>query len=281
LSLKTLCGLSAAEIAGALLTSEETISKRIYRAREKLKAENIQLEMPPPSQLPARLDTVLQMLYLLFNEGYLSSHSSHIIREELCEEAMRLTYQLTLHARTALPQTFALLALFCFQASRLKARVDDRGAIVLLQQQDRSLWYRPLIEKGSELLDVATASGGSSAYHFEAAIAAIHASAPSFAQTDWTSIYRLYQLLYAIRPGAIVSMNMAVAAAYAGYPQEGLQQLLATGGLEHHHLYHACLGELYATLQDKEKAGAHLHHALRLAPSLTEQALLRRKLEAL
>jgi len=155
LSLKTLCGLSVSEIAKAFLTSEETIAKRIYRAREKIRAEELQLDHPPANELKQRLDAVLQSLYLLFNEGYNSSHPDRLIREELCEEAMRLTYLLTLQEKTNTGETKALLALMCFQASRLQARLDDRGAIVLLMHQDRSKWYRPLMDKGFAYLEAA------------------------------------------------------------------------------------------------------------------------------
>ena len=138
--IKILCGLSTAEIAKAFLASEETIAKRIYRAREKFKTENIELELPPANELPQRLDGVLHSLYLLFNEGYNSSHPDALIREELCEEAIRLAFLLTRNSTTDQPRTKALLALMCFQASRLKARLDDKGSIILLKQQDRSKW---------------------------------------------------------------------------------------------------------------------------------------------
>ena len=148
LALKTLCGLSVSEIAKAFLKDEEAISKRIYRAKEKIRTQGIELELPPPSQLPKRFDAVLHSLYLLFNEGYNSSHPDQLIREDLCHEAMRLAYLLTQNKATNLPRTNALLALFCFQASRLQARLDEGGNIILLKYQDRSKWYRPLIQKG-------------------------------------------------------------------------------------------------------------------------------------
>lgn len=156
LALKTLCGLSVAEIAHAFLKDEETIAKRIYRAKEKIRAENIKLDLPSPGHLPKRLDAVLHCLYLLFNEGYNSSNREQLIREELCEEAMRMAYMLTQTSLTNLPRTNALLALFCFQASRLRARLDEGGNIILLKHQDRSKWYRPLIQKGFSFLEEAT-----------------------------------------------------------------------------------------------------------------------------
>src|SRR5258708_23244568 len=156
LTLKTLCGLSINEIAKAFLTNEETISKRIYRAKEKIKLEKIELNVPQGEKLSGRLDVVLKSLYLLFNEGYNSSHPDQLIREDLCQEAIRLTYLLTTHIITNLPPTNALLSLMCFQASRLQARLDDKGNIILLKHQDRNKWYRPLIERGIAYLEIAT-----------------------------------------------------------------------------------------------------------------------------
>jgi len=207
LTLKTLCGLSINEIAKAFLTNEETISKRIYRAKEKIKAEKIELHVPQGKELPERLDVILKSLYLLFNEGYNSSHPDKLIRDDLCQEAMRLTYLLTTHNITNLPRTNALLSLMCFQASRLQARLDDKGNIILLKYQDRDKWYKPLMEKGFIYLDAATDIFEKSPYHLEAAIASLHASAPSFEQTDWKSIHRLYELLYQLQPDPIIALN--------------------------------------------------------------------------
>ncbi|RYZ53060.1 MAG: sigma-70 family RNA polymerase sigma factor, partial [Chitinophagaceae bacterium] len=194
LSLKTLCGLSVAEIARAFLKDEETIAKRIYRAKEKIRTEGIALDLPSPAELPARLDAVLHCLYPLFNEGYNSSHPEQLIREDLCEEAMRLTYLLTQNSLTNKARTNALLALCCFQASRLRARLDEGGNIILLKHQDRSKWYHPLTQKGYFFLEAATQQE-TSVYHLEAAIAYLHAVAPSFEKTDWKAIYYLYSIL--------------------------------------------------------------------------------------
>ncbi len=184
-----------------VLSNEETIVKRIYRAKEKIKSEKIELELPSADQLPVRLVAVLHCLYLLFNEGYNSSHPDELIREELCEEAIRLTYLLTLQKLTNLSRTQALLYLFCFQASRLKARLDDKGNIILLKQQDRTKWYRPLMNRGFTYLESSiSGSFENSSYHLEAAIASLHASAPSFESTDWKGIYSLYDHLYKFHP---------------------------------------------------------------------------------
>jgi RNA polymerase sigma-70 factor (ECF subfamily) len=274
LTLKTLCGLSAGEIAKAFLTNEETITKRIYRAKEKIRLETIELNVPQGKELPQRLDGVLKSLYLLFNEGYNSSHPDQLIREDLCQEALRLNYILTTHVLTNLPRTNALLSLMCFQASRLQARLDDKGNIILLKHQDRSKWYKPLMEKGFMYLELATEIFEPSTYHLEAAIASLHAAAPSFQQTDWQSIYHLYELLYELQPVPIVALNKAIASAYAISKQSALGQLLQIKGLENYYLYHTSVGEIYYELDDKSTARKFYQQALHLTTSRPEQQLL-------
>ena len=278
LTLKTLCGLNANEIAKAFLTNEETINKRIYRAREKIKAEKIELNVPQGKELPARVDVVLKSLYLLFNEGYNSSHPDILIREDLCREAMRLTFLLTTHNATNLPRTNALLALMCFQASRLQARLDDNGNIILLKQQNRSKWFKPLIEKGFAYLEAASESFEPSPYHLEAAIASLHATAPSFEQTDWKAIYDLYEILYQLQPAPVVALNKAIASAYATSRENALEQLMQIKGLENYYLYHTSIGEIYFELQNKKMAKQFYENALHLTTSKQEQQLLKNKI---
>lgn len=279
LILKTLCGLSTAEIAKAFLKEEETIAKRIYRAKEKIKAEKIELVMPPASQLPFRLNAVLHSLYLLFNEGYNSSNPDHLIREELCEEAMRLAYLLTQYSATNLPRTNALLALFCFQASRLQTRLDDKGNIVLLKYQDRTLWYKPLIQQGSYFLELATQEE-TSVYHLEAAIAWLHATSPSFEETNWKAIHRLYTILHEHHPTAIIALNKAIAAAYAVNKQTAIVELEAIKELESYYLYHTAIGEIYFDWGHYPQAEKYFQKALKLTTSLAEQQLLQKKINA-
>ena len=274
LALKTLCGLSTKEIAKAFLTTEETIAKRIYRAKEKIRSENIELDLPSLNELPARVDAVLHSLYLLFNEGYNSSLPDHLIREELCEESIRLVYLLTQKKITNLPRTQALLSLLCFQASRLHARLDDKGNIILLKYQDRNKWYGPLLEKGFTYLEMATSEFETTAYHLEAAIASLHASAPSFEETEWKSIYFLYDLLYQMHPGAVVALNRAIASAYAIDKETALEQLLRIKGLEKYYLYHTSVGEIYYELGNKKKAKNFYETAFHLTDSKQEQQLL-------
>jgi RNA polymerase sigma-70 factor (ECF subfamily) len=280
MSLKILCGLSTVEIAKAFLSSEETIAKRVYRAKEKFRTENIELELPPDSELPARLDAVLHSLYLLFNEGYNSSHPDHLIRDELCEEAIRLTFLLTNHTITDQPRTKALLALMCFQSSRLKARLDDKGSIILLKQQDRSKWYQPLIKTGFHFLEKSVEdSSNTSIYHIEAAIAALHAAAASFEETDWKAIYALYESLYRLNETPVVALNKAIAAAYALDKEAALEQLLSIKNLDQYYLYHTSIGEIYFELDKKEEARKFFQKALMLTSSRQEQQLLQNKLE--
>jgi RNA polymerase sigma factor (sigma-70 family) len=279
LALKTLCGLDTGEIARAFLCGEETISKRIYRAREKMRSEKIALDLPPPAELPQRLDAVLHCLYLLFNEGYHSAHPDKLVREELCEEAIRLAYMLTLIPVTNLPRTRALLALFCFQASRLRARFDDRGQVLLLKYQDRSSWFKPLMDKGFRYLDSSIdGSQERSAYHLEAAIASLHASAKSFESTNWKSIYLLYGMLQELHPSPVVALNRAIAGYYAKGPHIAMEQLRKIEGLENYHLYHACLGEVHLGLGEKEEARTCFLKALSLTSSKQEQQLLESKI---
>ncbi|HET6724049.1 MAG TPA: sigma-70 family RNA polymerase sigma factor [Chitinophagaceae bacterium] len=279
LTLKTLCGLSVTEISKAFLTTEDTIAKRIYRAKEKIKAANIQLDVPHSNELPTRIDTVLKSLYLLFNEGYNSSHPDHLIREDLCEEAMRLCFLLTQHSLTAYPRSKALLALMCFQASRLDARLDDKSDIILLKHQDRSKWNRSLMSKGFELMEESTEPFEVSTYHLEAAIASQHATAKSFEQTDWKSIYHLYEMLYQLQPNPIVAMNKAIASAYAISKENALNELQKISGLEHHHLYLASIGEIHFEMQNKTEAKKFYQKALHFTSSGHEQQLLVNKIK--
>ena len=280
LALKVLCGLSSKEIARAFLTNEETINKRIYRAKEKIRSDKIELELPAPHELLGRLDAVLKSLYLLFNEGYNSSHPDQLIREDLCEEAVRLTYLLTLHQITNKAKTQALLALFCFQTSRLHARLDDKGNIILLKYQDRNKWFQPLIRRGFFYMDSAvTEPFETSDYHIEAAIASLHASAKTFDETDWKMICFLYGQLYKIQPTPIIALNKAIACGYALNKENALEELKQITGLENYYLYYTSIGELYYELNNKEEAKKYYEKAMKLTTSRQEQQLLINKIQ--
>jgi RNA polymerase sigma-70 factor (ECF subfamily) len=281
LILKTLCGLSISEIAHSFLTTDETITKRLYRAREKIREEGIELEILSSKTLTDRQETVLHTLYLLFSEGYNSTHADKLIRHDLCEEAMRLCLLLTKNKLTNSPDVNALLALMCYQASRADARLNENGNIVLLQHQDRTTWNQVLIQKGNEFLDKATAGDDLSEYHLEAAIAATHARAKSFEVTDWKNILMLYKLLSGIKNDPIVELNKAVAMSFAHGPKEGLEYLKTIKGLESNSIYEAALGDCYARLNDHRTALMHYNKAITLTHSSSEIELIKNKIDYL
>ena len=277
LTLKALCGLSVGEISKAYLATEETITKRIFRAKEKIRLEKIDLEVPLFNELPKRVDAVLKCLYLLFNEGYNSSQPDHLIREDLCSEALRLCYLLSEHSLTRCSRVDALLALMCFQSSRLNARLDDKGNIILLKYQDRSRWNHDLIKKGYHYIDRAAMDPVIGSYHLEAGIASLHAAAPSFEQTDWRSIYDLYEILYKIEPGPFVALNKAIASAYAISKDRALEELKQIKGLGNYHLYFASTGEILFDQGKKAEARQYFEKAASLTSSQTEKQLLHDK----
>ena len=278
LTLKTLCGLSVSEIAHGFLTTEETIAKRLYRAKDKIRSEKIEMEEPSTELLSQRLDAVLHTLYLLFNEGYYSSHPELLLRQDFCAEATRLCILLTQHTKTNLPRVKALLALMCFQASRLDSRLTDDGSIVLLKYQNRQLWNKELISRGQDYLTSAASGDELSEYHLEAAIAACHAFAKTFEQTDWSRILILYQTLSTIKPGPIVDLNRAIVIGYVESPQRGIEELMKISSLQDHHLYHTALGDFYLQLQDKQRATSCYKIALTLTSSTHEKKLIEQKL---
>lgn len=280
LTLKTLCGLSISEIAHSFLTNDETITKRLYRAREKIREENISLEAPIPTSLPARLDAVLHSLYLLFNEGYNSSHPEQLIRHDLCEEAMRLCLFLVKNQITNTPKANALLALMCFQASREEARIKYDGSIVLLKEQDRACWSLPLIEKGMFYLEQAAEGEDFSEYHIEAVIAGCHSKAVSFEKTEWHQIIRLYAALYQIKPSPIVALNHAIAVGYGVSPAKGLEALAEIKELQEHYLYHAAKGDFQSALRDFAGAKHSYTMAYERTSSNAEKKLLQNKMSA-
>lgn len=279
LALRTLCGFSVPEIARAFVTNEETINKRLYRAREAFR-ELGRLELPPEDVLVQRLDQVLAAIYLLFNEGYnATSHDDHI-REDLIEEALRLADLLTRNVATDRPGVHALIALMLFHAARSSARLDQDGAIVLLRDQDRSKWDRELIALATQHLDRSAFGERITIYHGEAMIASMHAHAPSFDGTDWAGIVRIYDHLLLANPSPVVELNRAIAVAQLSGPDAGLRLLENIHGLEGFHLYHAARGDLLRALFRPDEARTEYEHAASLTRSPAEVALLKRKLEA-
>jgi RNA polymerase sigma-70 factor (ECF subfamily) len=281
-ALKILCGFSAEEIALRLFQGHEAIYKRLQRARAVLRDRIQELEPPGIEGLASRLPAVLEILYLLFTEGYSSAQPDQVIRRELCEEAIRLGRLLEEHPVGAVPETAALLALMYLDAARFDARVDGAGGLLLLEDQDRSLWDRELISVGVSYLQRAARGDAFTRYHAQAAIAAEHCLAPTYKETRWDEIARLYEMLDSVAPSPINTMNRAIAIAEWQGPQAGLTLLEALNPppwLLGYYLWDATLGELYRRSGDRERATAHLTRALAAAPTHAEQALLRRRLE--
>ena len=279
--LKILCGLSVREIAGAFLTNEETITKRLYRAKEKIRQDGIRLEVPDGPHLLNRLDGVLKSIYLLFSEGYNSLHPDTLIRRDLCEEAIRLALLLTQTPRTQAPAVDALLALMCFQTARFDVRIDEDGAIVLLADQDRSHWNPDLIRKGHDYLNRSAGGDTLSEYHLEAGIARLHCVAPTYAATDWQTVLLYYDLLLAQKPSPVVALHRAVALAEVEGTLAAIVTVTNLHGLETNHYYHAILGDLYERNHQPAPAQQHYQRALSLTPSTAEKKLLERKLDRL
>jgi RNA polymerase sigma-70 factor (ECF subfamily) len=270
------CGFSVPEIARAFVTNEETINKRLYRAREAFRAIG-RVELPTERELPVRLKPVLATIYLLFNEGYTSTAHTDHIREDLIEEALRLGDMLNRNVNTERPVTHALMALMLFHAARSEARVDTNGAIVLLQDQDRTRWDRSLIALAEKHLHKAATGTELSTYHVEAAIASVHAQAPTFADTDWTRIVSFYDSLLALTPNAIVRLNRAIAVGRLKGAEAGLKAIDLIEGLEKLYLYHAARGDLLRELGHDEAARTAYGNALTLVRSPVERELLERK----
>lgn len=282
LVLKSLCGLSVREIAQAFLTTPDTIEKRLYRVREKIRRQPISLDLPIGTNLVPRLGNVTKTLYLLFNEGY-HSQSEALVRVDLLEDAMRFVKLLTEFPPTDQPPVRALLALMCFQTARIESRFDPSGSPLLLPDQDRDRWNQPLIRQGIHLLLQSATGEALTPYHLEAAIAHEHAIAPSYAETNWRQMLHYYDLLLALEPSPVVALNRAVVVAELNGPEAGLRALdaLPDGpSLEPFHLYHAVRAEFHHRLGQSELARQHWAKALTWCGSATERAWLQQRLEA-
>ena len=281
LALKTLCGFSAAEIALRLFTTEANVHKRLARARDRLRETPPDVQTPPLETLRSRLPSVRAVLYLLFNEGYLSAHAEQAIRRELCDEAVRLATLLAEHSVGAVPETFALLALMHLHAARLGARLDGMGGLLLLEEQDRSLWDRERMRLGAEWLERAAGGETFSRFHAEAGIAAEHCFAPSFGQTRWKEIADLYAMLERIDPSPLHTMNRAVAVAEWQGPEAGLallQAIVPPVWLTGSYLWDAVVGDLHLRAGNVGLAQRHRERALAAAPTEAVRSLLRRRL---
>jgi RNA polymerase sigma-70 factor (ECF subfamily) len=282
LALKTLCGFNPAEIARAFLSSEAAIAKRLTRAKQRIREAGIAFEIPVGEELARRLDGVLQSLYLLFNEGYKASGGEHLIREELCHEAIRLTALLAEHPAGNQPRAHALVALMLLNGSRLAARLDRDGNILRLEEQNRSQWDQAMIARGLYHLMQATAGNEISEYHLQAAIAACHCAAQEYESTDWQRILSLYDRLIAMDDSPVVALTRAVAVANVHGPRAGIEAVEAIHDrrqLNGYYLLYAVLGEFEADLDHREAAMIHFRKALELTTMKSEQELLTKKIQ--
>jgi RNA polymerase sigma factor (sigma-70 family) len=281
LALKTLCGFSSGEISRAFLTSEAAIEKRLVRARQKIRESRIVFEIPAGEELARRLDAVLQTLYLLFNEGYKASTGDKLVRQELCDEAIRLATLLAGHTAGNHPRTHALLALMLLNAARLSARVDEEGNILRLQEQDRSSWNQAMIARGMFHLSQSAAGEELTAYHLQAGIAACHCAAPNYEATDWLRILSLYDRLIEMDDSAVIALNRAVAVAEVHGPAAGIEavgRIRNRKSLESYYLLYAVLAEFEVRLKKLAAAAEHLRRALKLTDLKSEQLFLLQRL---
>ena len=278
LSLRILCGFGIDEIATAFLTNKETINKRLFRAKEKLRLEKVQIEFPGEAEINKRLETVLTTLYLLFNEGYYSESQDSVLREDLCLEAMRLTHLLIENERTNQPNVNALLSLMCFHASRFKARKNEKGEMVLYEDQDETLWNHELITKGSYFLRQASQGDKISKYHLEASIAFWH-TIKADTKEKWENILQLYNRLLQIEYSPIAALNRTYALSKTNGKQEAIKEAEKLN-LADNHFYFTLLGELYTGI-DNLKAKQNFQKALSIAKTQTDKHTIQKKIDNL
>jgi len=283
LALKTLCGFSVTEISRAFLTTDAAIAKRLTRAKQKIREAHIAFEIPLGEELPRRLDGVLQTLYLLFNEGYKASTGEKLVREELCNEAIRLTTLLAEHPAGNQPRTHSLLALMLLNAARLPTRTDVKGNMLRLKEQNREEWDQAMISRGMFHLAKSAAGDEMTEFHLQAGIAACHCAAMDYESTDWPQILSLYDRLVEFDDSPVVALNRAVAVANVHGPQAGLDAVAAIRHkeeLDSYYLLYAVLGEFEAQLNDPLAAAGYFRKSLQLAEIKSEQKFLLKRFQA-
>lgn len=275
LALRILCGFGINEIANAFLTNNETINKRLFRAREKLRLEKVKIELPGKTEINDRLETVLTTLYLLFSEGYYSETDDKILREDLCDEAMRLTYMLIENEQTNQPKVNALYSLMCFHSSRFAARKNEKGDMILYQDQDESLWNQQLIIKGIYFLHEATKGNEISKYHIEASIGYWH-TIKSDTIEKWDNILQLYNQLLILEYSPIAALNRTYALSKVKDKKEAIAEAEKLN-LTDNHFYFTLLGELYTDIDDK-KAKENFQKAFSLAKTQTDKKTIQKRI---
>jgi len=278
LSLRILCGFGIEEIADAFLTNKETINKRLFRAKETLRQENIKIELPPLSEIDERLARVLTTIYLLFNEGYYSASQNQILRKELCYEAMRLCTMLTENKTTNKPEVNALLSLMCFHASRFDARINEKGEPILYHEQDEQLWNKELISQGAYFLRSSASGNKISKYHLEASIAYWH-TVKSDTREKWENILQLYNQLLQLEYSPVAALNRTYALSRANGNPEAIVEAEKLN-LSDNHFYWTLLGELYTEINN-EKATQSYQNALSLAKTQADRQTIQKKIDRL
>ena len=279
-ALKTISGFSTKEIASALLTKEGTIRKRIFRARKTIQESKIEFKIPQGKALPIRIESVLEVLYLIFNEGFHSNNKNVLVRKELCGEAMRLCKYLLKNKHTNISASYALFALMCFHSARIEAKVNTENELLDLKNQDRNKWSYPLIQLGNAMMDKAVENNEFSSYHYEAAIIAEHIKATNFEQTNWNKILEWYQFLHKLQPTTSHLLSMAVVCLQSkNYIKANLyfDQINPDTLEQRAYLFYAAKADYYYSIRNKKEALASIDIALEKVQNDLEKEFLEKK----
>ena len=279
--LKSLCGFSTKEVARSFITSEDTISKRVYRTKEYFRNKKIPPVIPSSDEIASRTDSVLSAIYLIFNEGYSSTNSDTIIREDLISQALSLCKMLLEHKQTQQPEAYALMALMCFHTARVDSRISPEGSLILLNKQDRSKWDSDLIVAGNNYMNSAAFGDKVTHYHLEAAIAYEHCIAKDYASTNWEAITNYYEQLLKSQFDPVVHLNYCIVLMETRSARHALTEISKLNDnkqMQKYHLYHATLGKLYFKNQQRELAAEHYNIARNLTHSKQEQSFLTKRI---
>ncbi|QOD59993.1 sigma-70 family RNA polymerase sigma factor [Polaribacter haliotis] len=283
-ALKTIAGFSTKEIASALLTKEETIKKRLLRAKKTIKKTNLAFKIPQGKQLPERIDSVLNVIYLIFNEGFHSNKKEILVQKELCGEAIRLCKMLLKNKHSQIPESYALFALMCFHSARLDAKINTENELLDLKNQDRNKWSFPMIQLGNMMMNKAVETSQFSRYHYEAAIVAEHIKAPNFEQTDWNKILNYYKCLHKIQPSTSYLLTMAVVCLQSeNYIKANyyFEQINPDDLAQRSYLFYGAKADYFAKTNNKKEALKFIDTALEKVSNNLEKDFLERKKKSL